>query len=363
MEKIRLFILLASFVGFAACENDQEKAYVKPADQVTKPVLSLDGDNDIEISEFTVNMVPAILNWTKADFGADVLTEYTLEMAATESFEGAKSVPAGNNTGTKSLTAKDLSDWAINYFGGLDNQGNPVKVDYYLRVAASVFLDNPKVTVPPTKLYSNSIKLTVLPFYIPSAGMFMIGEEFGNWNWSSEGIVEMIPVHSFTGHFWAIRYLTADKKFKWNQQKAWNGSEFNTLGDDTGFSLDGGDAKVSKSGLYMIYIDMENNKISIEDAKVYGMGDCFGKWEMGLYPFSIVNDKLMTIAVAATSNELRMYAASSISPIGSEWWKMEFIILDGKIAYRGKGNDQERVGASAGQSITLDFNAGTGTIE
>ena len=36
-----------------------------------------------------------------------------------------------------------------------------------------------------------------------------------------------------------------------------------------------------------------------------------------------------------------MYAASSIAT--SDWWTREFIILDGKIVYRGKGDDQERV--------------------
>jgi hypothetical protein len=42
---------------------------------------------------------------------------------------------------------------------------------------------------------------------------------------------------------------------------------------------------------------------------------------------------------------------------------MEFIILDGKIEYRGTGGDQTRVPVAAGKTVTLDFNAGTGTIE
>ena len=28
---------------------------------------------------------------------------------------------------------------------------------------------------------------------------------------------------------------------------------------------------------------------------------------------------------------------------GYDWWKVEFIVLDGKIVYRGNGGDQERV--------------------
>jgi hypothetical protein len=48
---------------------------------------------------------------------------------------------------------------------------------------------------------------------------------------------------------------------------------------------------------------------------------------------------------------------------GADWWRTEYIVLDGKIVYRGNGNDQERVAVTAGQTVTLDFNAGTGSIK
>ena len=75
--------------------------------------------------------------------------------------------------------------------------------------------------------------------------------------------------------------------------------------------------------------------------------------------FTAAEGKL-TITVP-NAEELRMYAASSIAT--SDWWTREFIILDGKIAYRGNGGDQERVKVAAGAKVTLDFNAGTGVIE
>ena len=111
----------------------------------------------------------------------------------------------------------------------------------------------------------------------------------------------------------------------------------------------------------MIYVDTENKKVCVEPAKVYGMGSCFGGWTEAMENalFTAADGKL-SITVAA-SGELRIYAASSIAT--SDWWTREFIILDGKIAYRGNGGDQERVNVNAGQKVTLDFNAGTGTIE
>ena len=111
----------------------------------------------------------------------------------------------------------------------------------------------------------------------------------------------------------------------------------------------------------MIYVDAENKKVCVERAKVYGIGGCFGGWNEAIETalFTEADGKL-SLTVAA-SGELRIYAASSIAT--SDWWTREFIILDGKIAYRGNGGDQERVNVSAGQKVTLDFNAGTGTIE
>ena len=197
---------------------------------------------------------------------------------------------------------------------------------------------------------------------IPSAepALYMIGDEFGGWNWSSDGIVTMAPVTGVDGHFWAVRYITAGKGFKWCAVRDWNG-DFFTLGENIGYTTSGGNAFVSESGFYMIYVDMPNGKISVEPARVYGMGDCFGGWITSQYPFE-VKDKTMTRTTVG-SGELRLYAASNISPVGGDWWRMEFVIIDGKIAYRGNGGDQPRVPVGAGKLVTLDFNSGVGTIE
>ncbi|MDL2257360.1 SusF/SusE family outer membrane protein [Bacteroidales bacterium OttesenSCG-928-I14] len=363
MKKFNIYILLALFIGFTACENDEERLYVNPIDLVEKPVLTLDGVSEIEVSESNIDMVPTILNWSKSDFGQDVLVEYSLELSSSDSFEEAQVITVGNNVYSKTLTGKTLSDWAINYFNGLDENGAGVQVSFFVRVVATIALENPTVTNTPDKLYSNSTKLTVLPFFIPPAfpsEMYMIGAEFGDWSWDSENVVTMVPVHSFEGHFWAIRYIEAGKGFKWCSQRAWNG-DFFSLGEDLGFYTEDGNAFVEESGLYMIYMDMENNKISVEPAKVFGMGDCFGGWDMGSFPFTI-EDKTITITTTG-SGEVRMYANSDIAPIGGDWWKMEFVFFDGKIAYRGSGDDQERVQIEEGKKVILDFNSETATVE
>ena len=190
--------------------------------------------------------------------------------------------------------------------------------------------------------------------------MYIIGEGIGGWDWGGDYIVDMTPVNGKNGQFWAIRYIEGGKGFKFCAVKDWNG-DFFSLGEDIGFTTEGGNCLVAENGVYMIYVDCDAKKICVEKARVYGIGDCFGAWdqEMPEALFTEADGKL--VGTVKADGELRMYAASSIAT--SDWWTREFIILDGKIAYRGNGGDQERVNVKAGSKVTLDFNAGTGVIE
>ena len=191
--------------------------------------------------------------------------------------------------------------------------------------------------------------------------MYMVGAAFGNWDWGSDGIVELTPVNGKPGQFWTIRYIEAESPFKFCPVRDWAG-DFTGLGEDSGYTVNNGNCMVAETGVYMIYVDVENKKLCVEPAKVYGIGDCFGGWDQGMEGalFTAADDGKVSATVAA-DGDLRMYAASSIAT--SDWWSREFIILDGKIAYRGNGDDQQRVNVKAGQKVTLDFNAGTGVIE
>ena len=195
--------------------------------------------------------------------------------------------------------------------------------------------------------------------------MYMIGAAFGNWNWESDEVVDLIPVNGKKGQFWTIRYIEADSPFKFAPGKAWSG-DFTGLGEDSGYTVSGTNCVVAENGVYMIYVDTDNKKLCIEPAQVYGIGLCFGEnndvaWGEGMEKalFKAEGNKL--VGTTLYTGEVRLYAASSIAT--SEWWTREFVFFDGKIAYRGNGGDQDRVSIEAGKKITLDFNAGTATVE
>ena len=197
--------------------------------------------------------------------------------------------------------------------------------------------------------------------------LYMIGEEFGGWNWDSDGVVEMIPVlhhpdwgADAPGQFWTVRYFHAGKGFKYCAQRKWEG-DFWGLQTNDGFTESSGNCTVAEDGLYLVHIDLKNGKVHVEPARIFGIGDCFGGWneEMSGALFASADGKVSQ--TVSNDGNVRMYVASAIST--SPWWTREFNVFDGKIVYRGAGGDQDAVPVKSGNKVTLDFNAGTGSIE
>ena len=201
--------------------------------------------------------------------------------------------------------------------------------------------------------------------------MYMIGQDFGNWDWNSAGVAELVPVWGKEGAFWCTRYFTTNG-FKFCALREWNG-DFTNLGSDEGYTVDGGNCFVPAEGMYTVYINLLDKVLEIKPAEVYGLGDAVfkGGWDFDTAEkFSIENGK----AVLTTSGAGELRLASKVLPTTKvegcgdhgwfDWWKTEFIFFsDNKIAYRGGGNDQDRVQIEAGKKIIIDFNAGTVAVE
>ena len=236
----------------------------------------------------------------------------------------------------------------------INGTGNLPAVEKYGKYAITLTYNLAKGQVGNSYAYTIVLVEELVPEYPET--MYMIGAEFGSWDWASDGIVSMTPVHSHDGMFWCTRQITAAQGFKFCSVRDWNG-DFATLGNSE-VTVEGGNLVVAETGLYTVVVDLAGNKVSVKKAEVYGMGDVFGGWDAGKYPFTINADGTASIT-APNAGEVRMYTAVE----GADWWQTEYIVLDGKIEYRGKGEDQTRVAVTAGQVVTLNFNAGTGSIQ
>lgn len=348
MKKINIFLFaILGVMSFVSCSDTEDPKIGK---EYKAPVLDALTPQNLVITEDTdLSKNVAEWEWSKADFGISTQITYTVEA---DTLGGDFTSPITITTSTDvsaPITAGMLNKAALMFVSKI----TPVSLDIRLKVTISPMIE---------PIYSNIQSITFTPSM--SAGypekVYMIGDEFGGWDWASAGVVEMTPVNGLEGVFWSINYYTAGKGFKWAPTKAW-GQDFPELNTNVGFSVSGGNASVDKDGLYITYIDFVTSKITVEPAKVFGIGDCFGSWDSEKYPFTVDADG-KTMSIKTTGNgELRMYASSSAA--STDWWTREFIILDGKIVYRGNGGDQERVSVQAGKTVTLDFRVGTGTIK
>lgn len=198
----------------------------------------------------------------------------------------------------------------------------------------------------------------------PSA-LYLIGDGVGSWNWS-ETDLPMIPVNSHPNLFWKIVWLNSTGGFKMAPVKDW-GNDFGKSGDAVdGVYQKGGDniPVPGTAGYYMVVVDLTANKIAIAEPKVYLMGNTIGSWDTsnaaGLFTVNNASS-LITITKTLAADELRMYAWH---PWFTDWWQSEFIVLNGKIAFRGNGGDQQRVSVAAGShTINLNFKTGDGAIQ
>ena len=205
--------------------------------------------------------------------------------------------------------------------------------------------------------------------------LYMTGTDFGNWFGDQSGVVELTPVlhnpdwgANAEAQFWTVRYFKAASGFKFNSAPSWDGNDFNSLETNDGFTVSDGNCFVPSDGFYMVHIDCKRSILHIEPAKVRIVGDCTGlgtdSWNVEMVEAAtnnvfVADGTTLKVTLPAGGN-LRMYAASAIST--SDPWTREFNIYDDKIVYRGTGGDLDNVPALAEQVVTLDFNAGTGSI-
>jgi len=193
--------------------------------------------------------------------------------------------------------------------------------------------------------------------------LFMTGSNYG-WGdtWK-----QLTPIHSAEGEYWVISYFTAGEQFKFAPQAGWGG-DFGgeaALNDEAGSGIhaDGTNLVIDNAGWYLLHVVNSAERIvNVLAPNVYLIGNTVGVWEIAdANKFTVPEDKdgeFVSPAFVA-SDEVRM----CVNFGGYDWWKTEFIVLDGAIVYRGTGDDQERVKVSEGQKAYLNFTTGTGSFK
>jgi len=193
-----------------------------------------------------------------------------------------------------------------------------------------------------------------------------VGQDAESWNWYEP--LQFVPVHSHPELFWKIVWMKGSGSFKCAPQAAWN-NDFGISGtaDADGVYAKGSDnvPVPATAGYYMVVVDMKNNTVQVTDVKVYGIGNAFGgSWTAydPNYLFTIDNaNEVIKFDGVPDDGDLRMHVGATT--LNCDWWQAEFNIIGGNIEFRGTGGDQAAVPVTTGQNVSLNFKAGTGTIQ
>lgn len=206
--------------------------------------------------------------------------------------------------------------------------------------------------------------------------MFMIGSPYA-WDWTKS--YQMTPVNGTDGAFWAIQYMPADSQVKFNNAMAWDGNDFGATTEDNlaigEYDSGSKNIHIATAGYYLFIVKTSLSvdkkivlkKFAIASPDIYLMGSTApdNTWAANIAAnkFTIGSDNIFVSPACAAAGEVRMCANLNNYITGWQWWQSEFIVLDGKITFRGNGGDQTRVNVTVGQKVKLNFIEGTGAIE
>lgn len=193
--------------------------------------------------------------------------------------------------------------------------------------------------------------------------LYMIGDAVGGWDWATIDL-PMVPVHSHPELFWKIVRMEGTGGFKFAPGREWKG-DFGVKGTATNGVYGKGTDNVSAPtapGNYLVVVNLKDETIEVIDAAVYLIGDCVGGYDAAKPENKFTSGTDVTITKALSAGDLRIHVASPT--LKCDWWQAELMVLNGKIEFRGTGNDQARVNVAAGShTITLNFKDGTGSVQ
>lgn len=335
------------------------------------------------------NSSKIILTCSQPNYGFPASTQYTVQVATKQDMSDAVELDETSTSAKVEIDAANLASTLTNIYveKGKTEADFPMDVKAYFRLKANV-VTSTGAAVEGTEILSNIVSLNKihLLFSLPPVttpdNVYVIGK-FCSWDWGK--CLDMVKVNGAENVFWRLVYIDGEG-IKINTDKAWNNQELgysgiNISGDCAADMIDNGGNIASKNpGWYLmiattsvsgrdIVYDVQFNK-----PEVWLTGGVLnGVWDelnpAGLFTVPTTQDGefvsptfLAGVAGGKTSDDPGVRAYVKIP--GYDWWKSEFIIYDGKIAYRSTGGDQTpRVAGKAGQQLHLNFAKGTGEIK
>ena len=380
MKKIlkSALLIMMGLVMFTSCEDDNDSnPIVKTPTEFRLNTPALAATN-IDLT----NSSAIVFTCSQPNYGFPASTMYKVQVSLKEDMtdfvELDQSFPNTVCSVDAGLLASTLTTMELN--AGKSEADFPMDVKVYVRMRAYMTTDTGE-PVADTEILSNAICLenvhlnySLAPVAMPEH-LYVVGN-FCGWDWGNS--FEFVPVYEHPEMFWRLVWID-EGGVKINTAKDWDGNEkgYNgiTVAGDLAdkISDNGGNICSTTPQWYLMVVTASVSgrdiKYTVEFNKpnVYLIGDVIGGWDemMDDALFSVPTEKDADFvspefkANTPDDGGVRAY----VKVPGNDWWHSEFMVLNGEIAYRGKGGDQDRVAGKVGQKLYLNFTTGKGSIK
>lgn len=380
MKKIlkSALLIMMGLVMFTSCEDDNDSnPIVKTPTEFHLNTPALAATN-IDLT----NSSAMVFTCSQPNYGFPASTMYKVQVSLKEDMtdfvELDQSFPNTVCSVDAALLASTLTTMELN--AGKSEADFPMDVKVYVRMRAYMTTDTGE-PVADTEILSNVICLenvhlnySLAPVTMPEH-LYVVGN-FCGWDWGNS--FEFVPVYEHPEMFWRLVWID-EGGVKINTAKDWDGNEkgYNgiTVAGDLAdkISDNGGNICSTTPQWYLMVVTASVSgrdiKYTVEFNKpnVYLIGDVIGGWDemMDDALFSVPTEKdadfVSPAFIGNTPDDGGVRAYVKVP--GNDWWHSEFMVLNGEIAYRGKGGDQDRVAGKVGQKLYLNFTTGKGSIK
>lgn len=372
MKKLNSFIIFLALLGFMACEDDRDSnpTYKDPTTFVLNTPAYASMVYDLKYS------TTLELTCSQPDYAYPTATTYSVQISLTNDFTDEatyKTLETTYTTARMNVDAVQFSQAMVALWeAGSSDEFPATPLEVYVRLKAA--LTNSGAGA----IYSNVVKLNQVlgnpEAPVTTDHLYIIGT-FNGWDWTKSFV--MPPVHSNPGMFWGIMYFDSNDEFQFNVSAL---ADDNVGGYNDGLfsgesialaelTNNGGKINVGKAGWYLIVVEgtltgrtMVYHSVQFLEPDVYLTGDPSGGYDVfddgRKFTVPANRDGEFVSPAFVADGDLRM----CIKLEDIDWWKTEFVILNGKIAYRGSGADQERASVTTGKKAYLNFMDGTGSV-
>jgi len=341
-------LLLTLFLSFSSCEEDEALEFIAAPQgefELTNTFLS---EYILPAENSTNNNIGAIFAFNPADFDVQTNVSYELQSSVLGDFSDFTIVPTLSNANNQiEVTIGTLKTLAEEY--GITAPGSGV-LNFRIRAYVGDPISTTESFTTPQSITVNLLEPQVGGSGIEPSTWGIVGSGYNNW-----GAFADAPFYTTDQADVLVAYVTlVDGEIKFRENNEW----VNDFGDDgADGTLETGGANIAvTAGNYKITLDLAANTYSIEEFSWGVVGSGYNDWGNAgpdaKFTYDYVTDTFK-VGVKLIDGEIKFRKNNQ--------WTEDFGDngADGTLEAGG-----DNLVVTAGfYAITLDFNAGTYTIE